>query len=613
MSVRGKTPFVYLCALCAIFVLLFANHAMVRASALDENDRSAAVQPAGSWDTFSDTWVATDALGRALPTHAEVGPPRPDRTVGIFYYLWLPGTRNDRDGPFDNTQILLKDPNALSKPDSPLWGSLHGFHYWGEPLFGYYRMFDTSVLRKHAQMLSDAGISTVLFDTTNSYNYFDQVSTLAEVWLDIQSRGQIVPKFVFTCRAGEGDLQAKQVEAIYNTIYKNHKYESLWFRWQGKPLILASPDTTRLSAEILSFFTFRKVLWPNRPQDNAMWSLDNSLPYSDGNDRLGVDEHGNLEEMAAAVAVSNAGGPMSTNPPVNSRAWRGRKGTGHLETDPLATYRGGQLQDEWNFVLKHDPKFALIYDWNEWVAQKFVSNSGKVFFVDEFSESHSKDIEPMLGGHGDDYYYQMVANIRRYKGVRPIQPVKAAPITLDGHFDDWKGVSPEFRDTLGDPVHRDSDAFGERAPRYVNNTGRNDLAWAKVSYDKTRVYFLIRTLGPVIKSSDASKAGDWMTLYINSDRDSKTGWLGYDLRVSPGRRTVERNVDGNYDWAHGQPIRVSVGADGIELAIPRSLITGNSFDFKWTDNCYKGGDWTDFTLNGDAAPNDRFNYRAILP
>jgi len=24
------------------------------------------------------------------------------------------------------------------------------------------------------------------------------------------------------------------------------------------------------------------------------------------------------------------------------------------------------------------------------------------------------------------------------------------------------------------------------------------------------------------------------------------------------------------------------------------------------------GDWTDFTLNGDAAPNDRFNYRAQL-
>jgi len=35
-------------------------------------------------------------------------------------------------------------------------------------------------------------------------------------------------------------------------------------------------------------------------------------------------------------------------------------------------------------------------------------------------------------------------------------------------------------------------------------------------------------------------------------------------------------------------------------------------DFKWADNCIVAGDWTDFTLNGDAAPNDRFNYRALL-
>jgi hypothetical protein len=37
-----------------------------------------------------------------------------------------------------------------------------------------------------------------------------------------------------------------------------------------------------------------------------------------------------------------------------------------------------------------------------------------------------------------------------------------------------------------------------------------------------------------------------------------------------------------------------------------------TLDFKWADNCIAVGDWTDFTLNGDAAPNDRFNYRAQL-
>jgi hypothetical protein len=565
-----------------------------------------------SWDTYADTWVATDGLGRVLPTNAEVGPPKANHTVGIFYYLWLPGARTTNAGPFDNTEIMKKDPDALSKPSSPLWGSLYGFQHWGEPLLGYYRIFDDYVLRKHAQMLSDAGVDVVLFDTTNSYSYFDQVSELADVWLDVQSHGQAVPKIVFTCRAGLGDRQTKQVKETYETIYKNPKYAPLWFNWKGKPLIIASPDPVRMSPEILSYFTFRKLLWPGKPLSNSMWSLDNSLPYNDGNDRLGVDEDGNLEEMAAAVAVSNAGGPMSTLPPVNSRAWRGRKGTGHLETDPNAVRRGGQFQDEWDFLLAHDPKFALIYCWNEWVAQKFVNKQHQVMIVDEFNEEHSKDIEPMTGGHGDDYVYEMIANIRKYRGVRPIPPITTAPITLDGNFDDWKSVMPEYRDTIGDPAKRDSDAFGKRAPHYTNTTGRNDLKLTKVSADADRLYFLIRTEGPLIQPDTDAPNDDWMTLYIDSDRDSKTGWLGYDLRVSPRRKVIEKNVDGKYEWTDAQKIDVAVGADGIELAIPRSYVKGNTFDFKWTDHCYEHGDWTDFTVNGDAAPNDRFNYRAIL-
>ena len=560
------------------------------------------------WDTFANTWVATDALGRTLPTSAEVGLPRPNRHVGIFYYLWIDSDTTDQPGPFDNTKIMATDPNALSKPNSPLWGSLHSFHYWGEPLFGYYRTSDPSVLRKHAQMLSDAGVDVVFFDTTNSYNYFTQVFALADAWLDLQSRGQAVPKIVFTCRAGEGDRQAEQVKQIYQTIYQNPKYRSLCYLWNGKPLILVSPDATRLSPEILSFFTFRKLLWPGKPQTNGMWSLDNSLPYSDGNDRLGVDDHGKLEEMAAAVAVSNAGGPMSTYPPVNSRAWRGRKVGGHLETDPAATARGGQFQDEWDFVHAHDPKFVLIYDWNEWLAQKFVDKKNHVYFVDEFSESNSKDIEPMTSGHGDDYYYQMIANIRQYKGVRAIEPVAPAAVKIDGQFNEWDAVTPEFRDTLGDPVHRNYAAFGKNAGTYINDTGRNDIASAKVSFDASRVYFLVRTSGPLIKADH----GDWMTLYIDSDHDPKTGWLGYDLRVSPATRTVEKNVDGKYEWTKVGDVEIAVGADAVELSIPRSLVSGDIIDFKWTDNCFKRGDWTDFTLNGDAAPNDRFNYRAIL-
>lgn len=50
---------------------------------------------------------------------------------------------------------------------------------------------------------------------------------------------------------------------------------------------------------------------------------------------------------------------------------------------------------------------------------------------------------------------QMVANIRRYKGTRPLPDVKSTPIAIDGRFDDWKDAAPEYRDTLGDPAQRE--------------------------------------------------------------------------------------------------------------------------------------------------------------
>jgi hypothetical protein len=71
-----------------------------------------------SWDTFSDTWSATDALGRRVPTYEDVGPPRTDRVVGIFYFLWHGA--HVRGGPYDVTQILARDPQAMEKKQSPL-------------------------------------------------------------------------------------------------------------------------------------------------------------------------------------------------------------------------------------------------------------------------------------------------------------------------------------------------------------------------------------------------------------------------------------------------------------------------------------------------------------
>ena len=83
-----------------------------------------------AWDTKSDTWVLTDTLGRTAPGYFECGPPRTDRTVAIFYFLWL--GQHHTDGPFDITQILAANPS------DPQWGPIGNFHHWGESELGYY-------------------------------------------------------------------------------------------------------------------------------------------------------------------------------------------------------------------------------------------------------------------------------------------------------------------------------------------------------------------------------------------------------------------------------------------------------------------------------------------
>ena len=127
---------------------------------------------------------------------------------------------------------------------------------------------------------------------------------------------------------------------------------------------------------------------------------------------------------------------------------------------------GKNFAEQWKRAFEIDPPFVWVTGWNEWIAGRFdskfpLAGSGPVTFCDEFNQEYSRDIEPMKGGHGDSYYYQLVASIRRYKGVRPIPPVKSGPIQIDGKFDDWKPVMPEFRDTIGDPVHRDHTGWGK--------------------------------------------------------------------------------------------------------------------------------------------------------
>jgi hypothetical protein len=79
---------------------------------------------------------------------------------------------------------------------------------------------------------------------------------------------------------------------------------------------------------------------------------------------------------------------------------------------------------------------------------------------------------------------------------------------------------------------------------------------------------------------------------------------------------VERCIGNSYRWGSPVDVQYRVSGNELELAIPRSVLDISklpaTIDFKWADNIQQTGQASDFTLNGDVAPNDRFNYRAQL-
>ncbi len=551
-------------------------------------------------DTMPDTWVATDALGRVLPMSAEVGTPKPNRTVGIFYFNWHAAFGNKE--VHDIAKILKANPAA------PPWGPVQAPHYWSEPRFGYYRPDDPWVIRKHVQMLTDAGVDMLILDATNGFTYDAEREALCAVLEQMQAEGQRVPQIAMFAYAQHNIV----VRHLWETFYQPGKHRDLWFQWKGKPLLLTPPEG--LSEEVKAFFTIR-TSWA--------WTRGQAW-FGDGKDKWPWLDH--APQMPGWHDAPNKAECISISPSQHVTNNIGRSFINSRQ--PAATDRHPELglffDEQWQHALPHDPEFIFITGWNEWVAQRFVSDgamgfqgrvlpAGETFFVDQYSPEFSRDIEPMHGGFGDNYYWQMAANIRRYKGARPLPAASPAKtISIPGDFAQWSDVKPVYLDDLHDTTHRDYDGV-PGAARYTNQTGRNDLDTMHVAHDATHLYFHVRTRAPLTSATDA----DWIVLLLHTDQEAKTGHLGYEFRLNHTRSTSDTAIIERWNgkaWESSGTAKLHVGTNELHLAVERTALDMAPdkplrFDFKWTDNVPANADGMDYLDQGDTAPNARFNYR----
>lgn len=556
-------------------------------------------------------WPATDALGNKLPMPDEVGPPQADRFVGIFYFLWHDPRQPKNpalDGPSDLSKLLLLDPELLRKPDSPLWNPLSWAYWWGEPLYGYYSSADPWVLRRHSQLLVDAGVDTLIFDTTNAVTYTDVYRKLCEVFRQVREEGGRTPQIAFMVNTEAG----KTAQQIYQDLYKPGLFRELWFQWQGKPLLICDP--AEASDELRQFFTLRRAHWPFTMVDTPYawhWEAAYPQPYGYTDDpkkpeQVNVSVAQNLRQNDGKVTFMSFGDA------------RGRSfHDGKQDVTTGAINQGYNFQEQWKRALELKPPFVMVTGWNEWIAGRGEPQNGAFTFCDQFDEEFSRDIEPMKGGHGDNYYWRLVAGVRRFKGA-PALPKASVPasIQIGGAFQQWRDVTPEFLDHVGETTPRDCD--GAAGLHYTNRAGRNDLVAMKVARDDKNVYFHVRTRQPLSNPSDPN----WMWLLIDVDQNPTTGWQGCDFIVNRtvengGKTWIEKN-EGGWQWKKVATVDCRVEGNELHLAIPRSalgLVEGNTrlaIDFKWADNLQSPGDVMDFYLSGDTAPEGRFLYRYVV-
>jgi len=581
-------------------------------------------------DLFSDTWDAIDGLGRRLGTSAELPTPR-KKTVGIFYWTW----HQFRKGQvLDNEKLLAADPTLPSRPTDNKWG-LRQTHYWGEPLFGYYATTDAWVLRRHAQLLNEAGVDVVVFDATNgTLTWMDSLRTLMDTWGAMRMNGEKTPQFAYMLPFWPGKNQAASILQLFRDVYKPGLHRDLWFNWNGKPLIHATPELVREMAndpglpeadrrdyaEIARFFTFRPLqpAYAVGPQRADHWCWLEAYPQH----AYGRRADGTAEMCGVGVAQNHSwlkedGGRGLAA--MNDRNVFGRAYMGPDEKDlrPGETLRfasdcnprrgepnrfmwGDNLAQQFRRAREIDPDYLFVTGWNEFIAGNFdVWQGKKGAFPDQYSPEFSRDIEPSNGILKDHFYYQLVNEVRRFRGVRPQRAASRGPV---------------FRDALGDTDRRDAQGYGNM--RYTDDTGRNDIVECFVAHDAESVTFRAVCAALVTPPSGAA----WMRLFISTHLDAddpSPHWNHMHFvvnRIPPpdGSTAVLERSRGGWSWSEVAHIPMTVEGKVLTLKIPRKAIgqTGRvDVRFKWADNTPgDSGDILDFYRHGDAAPDGRFLY-----
>lgn len=530
------------------------------------------------------------------------------REVGLFYFLWL----NELGGPFVNSRIIEQyGVYGLTQVDMPGISPANYYHWWDEPIYGFYNSSDEWVIRKHLELFALSSIDFVVFDVTNGPTYADAHMRILRIVDEMRQAGWDVPQVAFFTNTSSAGV----INGLYSSIYSQNLYPESWYRIDGKPLIIGSvePGSDELSTEVWDFFHYRRAKWPQDPTTDISWPFTEWVYPQPLN--------GNMVSVSVA---SHPALPFSFSLSRGHNNWGRGYDVKTGKNVAADIYRGTFFQSQWDTVFAENPEIVFITGWNEWIAGKF-TYSGEYMFCDNVDLQYSRDIEPMVGGYEDAYYIQMMINVRNYK-FNPIDGYIAdstkKEIDIYDDISQWDDVNAIYRNINIANIPRDfrtGCSKGEDAERYTLPENRNNIEYVKVTCDDENLYFLVKCDDTVV----FSEAANWMNIFIGTGEKPSMdkGWESYEYVVNrthmydpflKGERYTDiEKISPTFTGDICGEATYFIRDDYIQFAVPRDSVgleDGGSFYFKVADGVENYNDIMSYYNSGCSMPVGRLSY-----